>query len=43
MSVFDPYVVFYEVRSYGVRVLRIIHGARDLGQAWREDDPSDIS
>ena len=35
-TVVSPYVIFYEPRSYGMRILRIIHGNRDIDRAWRE-------
>ena len=36
-TVVPPYVILYEPRSYGMRVLRIIHGNRDIDRAWREE------
>ncbi len=30
-----PYVIFYRPTAFGVRVLRVLHGARDLPRAWR--------
>jgi len=36
-TVVAPYVILYEPKSYGMRVLRIIHGNRDIDRAWREE------
>ncbi len=36
-TVVPPYVILYEPKSYGMRVLRIIHGNRDIDRAWREE------
>ena len=36
-TVVPPYVILYEPRSYGMRVLRIIHGSRDIDRARREE------
>jgi toxin ParE1/3/4 len=36
-TVLPPYVILYEPRPYGMRVLRIIHGHRDIDRVWREE------
>ncbi len=36
-TVVPPYVILYEPRSYGTRVLRIFHGKRDIARAWRDE------
>lgn len=36
-TVVPPYVILYEPRPYGMRVLRIIHGHRDIDRVWREE------
>lgn len=36
-TVVHPYVILYEPRTYGMRILRVIHGNRDLDRAWREE------
>ena len=36
-TVVPPYVNLYEPRSYGMRVLCIIHGNRDIDRARREE------
>lgn len=32
-----PYVILYVPRPYGMRILRIIHGHRDIDRVWREE------
>jgi toxin ParE1/3/4 len=36
-TVVPPYVIFYEAKSYGMRVLRIIHGNRDIDRVWHDE------
>ena len=36
-TVVPPYVILYEPKHYGMRVLRIIHGTRDIERAWRDE------
>lgn len=36
-TVVAPYVIIYEPKGYGMRVLRIIHGHRNIERAWREE------
>lgn len=36
-TVVAPYVIIYEPKGYGMRVLRIIHGNRDIDRVWREE------
>ncbi len=36
-TVVTPYVIIYEPKAYGMRVLRIIHGHRDIDRVWREE------
>lgn len=31
---FPNWLVFYQIRDTEVRILRILHGARDLGSLW---------
>jgi toxin ParE1/3/4 len=38
-----PHVIFYEPTRSGVRVLRVIHGARHLPRALREPSPGNES
>lgn len=33
------YIVFYEPIENGIRVLRVIHGNRDIPKAWRHKKP----
>jgi plasmid stabilization system protein ParE len=36
-TVVPPYVILYELRSPGMRMLRIIHGSPDIDPAWRDE------
>ena len=36
-TVVPPYVILYEPKRYGMRVLRIIHGSRDTDSVWRDE------
>jgi toxin ParE1/3/4 len=36
---FPSIPVFYQATAYGIRVLRIIHGARDIDSALERSDP----
>jgi toxin ParE1/3/4 len=38
-----PHVIFYEPDRGGIRVLRVIHGARHLPRALQERSPEDES
>ena len=33
-----PYIAFYRVTEKGVRILRVLHGARDLDALFETDD-----
>jgi toxin ParE1/3/4 len=38
---FRNYLVFYRTTRDGIEILRVIHGARDLGAAMQESDEDD--
>jgi toxin ParE1/3/4 len=35
---FKKYLIFYRPIDDGIEVLRVVHGARDLGRLFRDDD-----
>ena len=37
ISKFKNYIVFYQADEHGIRVLRVLHGARDLGGILAEE------
>jgi toxin ParE1/3/4 len=38
ISGFKSYLIFYRIRADELEVVRVIHGARDLGSIFRESD-----
>ena len=34
---FGRYVIFYEVMPHGIAIVRVLHGARDLGPSFEGD------
>lgn len=36
-TIVPPYVILCEAKRYGMRVLRIIHGNRDIDRVWRDE------
>jgi plasmid stabilization system protein ParE len=37
-----PYVIFYQPRGTGARIMRVVHGRQDVGRAFRAPNGDNI-